>query len=63
MKRIYKFDFENLTLDGNPMQSEDISLIVGRWSMKHLDDEMWRKVVAVIVSNNYTQKYKRGKRE
>lgn len=58
---IYKFDFEKLTLDGEPMKSEDIALIISRWSHTHPDDEMWRYIVSVIVSNNYTREFKRSK--
>ena len=53
-------DLKEFTIDGKPIQSEDIAILISQYSLRHPEDEMWRHVVEVIVGNNYTQKFKRG---
>jgi len=60
MSNTHILDMEKFTLDGQPIMSDDISIMISRYHHLHPEDELWAHIVAVIVGNNYTQKYKRS---
>lgn len=52
-------DTVNFTLDGKPIMSEDIALMISKYHHLHPKDQLFEHLVAVIVGNNYTQEFKR----